>query len=109
MRRGTRRRVKPDVQVIVSARPDDKRPGGRRFGALVHAMLAAIDLDAAPEAIQGSAAVHGRMFDATQEEIQTAITTVHAALQHPILRRANASAAEGNIRRETPVLLTLED
>jgi ATP-dependent helicase/nuclease subunit A len=79
--------VKPDVRVIVSARPDDKRPGGRRFGALVHAMLAAIDLDAAPEAIQGSA----------------------AALQHPILRRATASAAEGNIRRETPVLLRLED
>jgi ATP-dependent exoDNAse (exonuclease V) beta subunit len=72
-------------------------------------MLAAIDLDAAPEAIQGSAAVHGRMFDATQEEIQAAITTVDAALQHPILRRATASAAEGNIRRETPVLLRLED
>jgi ATP-dependent exoDNAse (exonuclease V) beta subunit len=102
-------RVKPDVQVIVTTRPDDKRPGGRRFGALVHAMLAAIDLDAATEAIQASATVHGRMFDATQEEIQAAITTVGAALHHPILRRATAGAAVGNIRRETPVLLTLDD
>jgi ATP-dependent exoDNAse (exonuclease V) beta subunit len=101
--------VKPAVQVVVTARSDDKRPGGRRFGALVHAMLAAIDLDAAPEAIQASAAVHGRMFSATQEEIQAATTTVSAALQHPILLRATASAAEGNIRRETPVLLKLED
>jgi ATP-dependent helicase/nuclease subunit A len=101
--------VKPEVQVIVTARPDHKRPGGRRFGALVHAMLAAIDLDTAAEAIQASASVHGRMFDATEEEIQAAITTVGTALQHPILQRATASAAKGHIRRETPVLLTLED
>ena len=101
--------IKPDVEVIVSARPDAKRPGGRRFGALVHAMLASIDLDAGAEAIQTSAAVHSRIFDATQEEIQAAITTVGAALQHPILRRATVSAGKGNIRRETPVLLKLED
>ena len=44
--------------------------GGRRFGALVHAMLASIDLDAGGDAIQSSAAVHGRMHGATQEEIQ---------------------------------------
>jgi ATP-dependent helicase/nuclease subunit A len=100
--------INPDVQVIVSARPDEKRPGGRRFGGLVHAMLASIDLDADAEAIQASAAVHSRTFDATQEEIQAAITTVGAALQHPILRRA-VSAGKGNIRRETPVLLKLED
>ncbi len=49
------------------------------------------------------------MFGATQEEIQAAITTVGAALQHIILRRATVSAGKGNIRRETPVLLTLED
>jgi ATP-dependent exoDNAse (exonuclease V) beta subunit len=114
---GTRRKneargsapMNPEVQLIVTARADDKRPGGRRFGALVHAMLAAIDLDAAADTIQASAAVHGRMFDATQEEIQAAITTVGAALQHPILRSARLSVAEGHIRRETPVLLTLDD
>jgi ATP-dependent helicase/nuclease subunit A len=95
--------------VIVTARPDEKRPGGRRFGALVHAMLASIDLNASAEAIQASAAVHGRMFAATQEEIQAAITTVDATLRHPIMQRATVSAGKGNIRREAPVLLTLED
>ena len=98
-----------DVQVIVTARPDEKRPGGRRFGALVHAMLASIDLDAGAEAVHASAAVHGRMFAATQEEIQAAITTVDATLRHSIMRRATVSAGKGNIRREAPVLLTLED
>jgi ATP-dependent exoDNAse (exonuclease V) beta subunit len=72
-------------------------------------MLASIDLDAGAEAIQASGAVHGRMFAATQEEIQGAITAVGATLQHPIMRRATVSAGEGNIRREAPVLLTLED
>ena len=51
--------INPDVQLIVSARADEKRPGGRRFGALVHAMLASIDLDAGGEAVQATAAGHG--------------------------------------------------
>jgi ATP-dependent exoDNAse (exonuclease V) beta subunit len=101
--------IDPDVQVIVTARPDQKRPGGRRFGALVHAMLASIDLEAGAEAVQALAAVQGRMFAATQEEIHAAITTVHVALQHPIMRRATVSAGKGDVRREAPVLLTLED
>lgn len=98
----------PQVEVIVSARPDVKRPGGRRFGALVHAMLASIDLDAGAEPIVASAALHQRIFGATQDETQAAIATVAAALQHPVLRRAAAGGKE-NIRRETPVLLTMPD
>jgi ATP-dependent helicase/nuclease subunit A len=35
--------------------------------------------------------------------------TVGGALEHPILRRAAASARKGGIRRETPVVLTLDD
>jgi ATP-dependent exoDNAse (exonuclease V) beta subunit len=101
--------VDPEVQVLVGARPYEKRPGGPRFRALVHAMLASIDLDADAKAVQASAAVHGRMFDATEEEIQAAIITVGVALQHTILRRATASRGKGNIRRETPVLLRLDD
>ena len=49
------------------------------------------------------------MFAATQEEIQAAITTVGATLGRPIMRRATVSAAKGEIRREVPVLLTLEN
>ena len=90
-------------------RGDIERPGGRRFGALVHALLASIDLDAGADAIQASAAINGRIVGATEEEIQAAIVTVGAALGHPILRRAAASAGKGGLRRETPVLLTLDD
>ena len=91
-------RYYPEVQVEISARLDEKRPGGRRFGAVVHAMLASIDLSADAEAIQELAAVHQRIFGVTPEEIQAAIVTVAAALEHPILRRAAASARRGDIR-----------
>ena len=49
-----------------------------------------------------------RLFDATPEELEAAILTVVAALQNPVLRRA-AAAGKESLRRETPVLLTLED
>jgi ATP-dependent exoDNAse (exonuclease V) beta subunit len=98
----------PDIQVETAIRDTEDRPGGRRFGALVHAMLAAVDLGAGKEGIAQTAALQQRMFDATQEEIAAAIETVTHALQHPVLRRA-AAAGNENVRRETPVMLTLED
>jgi ATP-dependent helicase/nuclease subunit A len=102
-------RAFPPVQVERIERDDVERPGGRRFGALVHAVLAAIDLNAVGDAIQASAGINGRLVGATENEVKAAIVTVGAALGHPILRRAAASAANGEIRRETPVLLTLDD
>jgi ATP-dependent exoDNAse (exonuclease V) beta subunit len=99
----------PEVGVEMVTRPEEPRPGGRRFGALVHAILATIELDADAEAIQASAAANARMFDATTEETDAAIIAVAAAVRHPVLRRAAASAKKGGIRRETPLLLTLGD
>jgi ATP-dependent helicase/nuclease subunit A len=90
-------------------RGDFDRPGGRRFGALVHALLASVDLDAGADAIQASATVNGRILGATEEEIQAAIAIVGVALAHPILRRAAASTGKGGLRRETPVALKLND
>jgi len=101
--------VDPKVEVIVSSRLVESRPGGRRFGALVHAMLASIELDADDDAIHASAAVQGRMFDATPEEIEAAIATVAAALQHLVLRQAAGNRVRSDLRRETPVLLTMPD
>jgi ATP-dependent helicase/nuclease subunit A len=98
----------PPVQVELIKRADFERPGGRRFGALVHAILASVDLDADADAIQASAAVNGRLVGASEEEIVAAFDTVRATLAHPILRRAAASASKGEIRRETPVLLVLD-
>jgi ATP-dependent exoDNAse (exonuclease V) beta subunit len=72
-------------------------------------MLASIDLGAGLDAIQASPAINGRLVGAPEEEVQAAIVTVHAALGHPILQRAAISARKGELRRETPVLLTLDD
>ena len=100
--------ARSSVQVERIERGDFERPSGRRFGALVHAILASVDLDADADAIQASAAVNGRLVGASEEEIVAAFGTVRATLAHPILRRAAASASKGEIRRETPVLLVLD-
>jgi ATP-dependent exoDNAse (exonuclease V) beta subunit len=102
-------RAHPLVHVEMVERGDLARPGGRRFGTLVHAILATIDLDAGAEAIQAAADINGRLVGATEEEIQAAIVTVGATLGHPILRRAAATAPKGGLRRETPVLLAIYD
>ncbi len=99
----------PDIIVEMVERGDHEQPSGRRFGALVHALLASIDLDATVDAIKVGAAINGRLVDATEEEAQAAIDTVGRALRHPILRRAAASAGKGGLRRETPVVLRRDD
>jgi ATP-dependent exoDNAse (exonuclease V) beta subunit len=98
-----------DVQVQVVESGDTERPRGRRFGSLVHAILAGIELDAQAEEIRGSAATNGRIFGATEDEVEAAVATVTNALQHPILKRAAASGKKGDLRRETPILLRLDD
>jgi ATP-dependent exoDNAse (exonuclease V) beta subunit len=82
------------------------RPGGRRFGTLVHALLAVIDLDAAPQALLDAAQLQGRLVGASDEEIAAAAVAARAALGHPVLRRAAKGTA---LRRETPVLLRMDD
>jgi hypothetical protein len=96
------------VHVEVVARADAERPGGRRFGALVHGILAAVDLNSSLEEIGAMTRVHGRLVGATEAEIEAAVHTVVAALAHPIMRRA-ASVAASNLRRETPILFRRED
>jgi ATP-dependent exoDNAse (exonuclease V) beta subunit len=100
---------RPTVQIERIERGHLERPSGRRFGSLVHAVLASIDLDAGTETIEASAALNGRLVGATREEINATSVTVRAALAHPILQRAAASGRKGELRRETPVLLTLSD
>jgi ATP-dependent helicase/nuclease subunit A len=83
----------PRANVERVERGDLERPGGRRFGALVHALLASIDLSADPDAVQAAASVQGRIVGATAQEISAAIVTIGRVLNHPILRRA------GSLRR----------
>ena len=80
------------------------RPHGPRFGTLVHAVLATIPFDAAPEDVRRLADIEARILGATADETAAAAQAVAAALAHPLLRRA----ARSTCRRETPVAFTLD-
>jgi ATP-dependent exoDNAse (exonuclease V) beta subunit len=85
---------------------DFTRPRGRRFGTLVHAVLAEVDLSAASPEVAKVARAQGRILGASGEEVTAAARAASAALAHPLLRRA-ASAEE--CRREEPLIHRLED
>jgi ATP-dependent exoDNAse (exonuclease V) beta subunit len=81
------------------------RPHGARFGTLVHAILAAIDLAADGEQIARLAAIEGRILGGSPDEVAAAEVAVRNALAHPLLRRAAAARC----RREAPISLLLGD
>ena len=85
---------------------DFERPRGRRFGTLVHAVLAEVDLRAGAEEVRKVALAQGRLLGATPEEVTGAARAAAAALSHPLLLRA---AAAEDCRREEPILHRLED
>jgi hypothetical protein len=85
---------------------DSGRPRGKRFGILLHATLADVDLHADASAIALLAANLGRTLGATDEEVAAAAAATAAALRHPLVRRAAASA---DCRREVPVSHVLAD
>jgi ATP-dependent exoDNAse (exonuclease V) beta subunit len=76
------------------------RPRGRRFGTLVHMVLATVPLDAPPEAVAAAAATQARIINASPDEIEAASLVVSAVLAHDLMSRARASRA---VARETPV------
>ena len=83
----------------------ESRPGGRRFGTLVHAILRDASLHANGPEIERLAALHARAIGATAEERAAAAMAVEAALEHPVIERARKSA---RLHREYPVTLTLD-
>jgi ATP-dependent helicase/nuclease subunit A len=96
----------PAVDVAVeSAAGIEPRPHGPRFGTLVHAVLATVDLDADEAGIADVAALQGRLLAAAADEVGAAVATVARALAHPLLRRAAEAARGGRCRRECPVAL----
>jgi ATP-dependent helicase/nuclease subunit A len=82
-----------------------ERPGGVRYGTLVHGALAAMPLDAEHATIVSITETQGRITAATPEEVASAIETVTAVLRHPLLKAARQAAREGHCLRETPVTL----
>ena len=95
------------VERVASSR--EGRPHGRRFGTLVHAVLADIPFDASAASIEAAAAVQGRYLGASPLEIEAAAHTVAEALSHPILRRAADAQTAGRCRRELSLTLRLPD
>ncbi|HXJ32394.1 MAG TPA: UvrD-helicase domain-containing protein [Candidatus Eisenbacteria bacterium] len=82
------------------------RPHGRRFGTLVHAVLAAVDLGSSRAEVTALAGIEGRLLGAPPDEVDAAAAAVTAALAHPLLRRA---AGARRLRRETPLAMVLDD
>ena len=76
------------------------RPGGARFGSLVHAVLATVPLDADADRVDRAARTHARLLNAGSDEVRASVETVLAVLRHDLLARARASSL---VRRETPV------
>jgi ATP-dependent helicase/nuclease subunit A len=94
--------------VMIDAR-GRSRPGGARFGELVHAMLAAAPLGAERAAIEALADLHGRILKAPDDEVAAAVDAVEKVLGHELLARARDADARHACRRETPVTCTLAD
>jgi ATP-dependent exoDNAse (exonuclease V) beta subunit len=92
----------PPVEIVELPRAA-ARPSGRRFGALVHAVLASVPLDGDLNAIQSLATIHGRILGAPQEEIDSASETVQTALAHSVFDAARKAAQRGRCRREVPI------
>jgi ATP-dependent exoDNAse (exonuclease V) beta subunit len=92
----------PPVEIVELPRAAN-RPSGRRFGALVHAVLASVPLDGDLSAIQHLAAIHGHILGASEQEIDAAAQSAHSALAHPLLNQARHSTKQGRCRREVPI------
>jgi ATP-dependent helicase/nuclease subunit A len=80
-----------------------ERPRGRRFGTLVHAVLADVAFDAGAGEIERLVALHARLVGATGDEAAAAVAAVAAALSHDIMRRAARAAVRGRCHRELPL------
>jgi ATP-dependent helicase/nuclease subunit A len=91
---------------ISGASPGAERPGGRRFGILVHAVLRDLDLRGTSAQIAALARVHARLLDAPSEEADAAAAAVETAWAHPLLARARAAQ---RCHRELPIHLRLAD
>jgi ATP-dependent helicase/nuclease subunit A len=85
------------------------RPHGRRFGTLVHAVLAEIPFHADAAALARAATVQGRYLGCSREEVEAAARVVAEALRHPLMQQAAAAQVAGRCRREVPLSLRLED
>jgi ATP-dependent exoDNAse (exonuclease V) beta subunit len=93
-----------DAVAVYTTAHAGPRPSGRRFGILVHAVLASVALDASAETVRELTTLHARALDATDDEREAAAALVTRALEHDLLHQARAAAGAGRTcRREAPI------
>jgi ATP-dependent helicase/nuclease subunit A len=98
----------PAVQTIELPR-DTLQPAGRRFGTLLHAVLAATPLAGEAGEVDDIAAVHGHLLGAPAGEVAAAATLARQVLAHPLMREAAVADRDGGCRREAPVTYRCPD
>jgi ATP-dependent helicase/nuclease subunit A len=92
------------VELVEVPGRDPQRPGGKRFGSLVHELLARSEwLRDDPEAVTVEPLSRSlmRMLDATETERKAAVESVVQALKHPIFAEAKRAP---ECYRETPLI-----
>ncbi len=80
--------------------------GGKRFGTLVHAVLATVPFDGDDEVVHSFCSLQARLLGATEPELDAAAFAVSDALAHPLLQRA---AAATRCCREFGIVYRLPD
>ena len=84
--------------------PRAGRPSGRRFGTLVHAVLATVPLGASPEEVRAIAGLQARLLSAPAIEADAAAVLAEDVLRHPLLQAAHhARTSRRACLREMPV------
>src|SRR5262249_22641478 len=87
---------------VVRLLVDHARASGARFGALVHAVLGLVPLDASATEVRRLVEQQGRVLGAIDAERDAAARLVPAALAHDLFARARQAQRDGRLRRETP-------
>jgi len=88
---------------LVDAALGIPKPGGRRFGTLVHAVLAIVPLDATSDQIADVTDTQARILAAPPDEADAAYRLTQALLAHPLLTPARNAWKTGKCCREAPV------
>jgi ATP-dependent helicase/nuclease subunit A len=88
---------------VVNLQAGHARPSGARFGALVHAVLGLMPLDASTDDVRQLVDQQVRVLGATGPERDAVLPLVAAALKHELFARARDAQRRGKLRRETPL------
>jgi ATP-dependent helicase/nuclease subunit A len=93
---------------IVALDTDPSRPGGARYGTLVHAAIATAPLDADAATITRIVKTQRRILAATEDEAASAVQVMQAVFAHDVFDRARAAERRGTLLRETPITVSID-